>query len=240
MIRSWCAFHLSNWMVAIATTHGILAPGCHGAIGHIHAIGLKGDRTSVIPKPCHIPSVAAHSIGKLINHNTIWYWWCCQTSNISHTKSQNLIFLVLSCSFLYPIHWSQVLSREWRCSWSSADRRFSDYIRVINNFIMPLPLGAGGIMFSGCPSVRPSEAWTTLFWPVHGSVGPPDQPYHFTACPSVHLSVRPSGVVSGHLPENAWRDWPEILHADVSWPSSELISLWPWSVDFSNFGIILT
>ena len=25
-------------------------------------------------------------------------------------------------------------------------------------------------------SVRPSEAWNTLFWPVHGSIGPPDQP----------------------------------------------------------------
>ena len=58
--------------------------------------------------------------------------------------------------------------------------------------------------------------------------------------PSVRLSVRPSGEVSGHLPENAWRDWPEILLADVSWPSSELISLWSWSVDFSNFGTILT
>ena len=57
---------------------------------------------------------------------------------------------------------------------------------------------------------------------------------------SVRLSVRPSGEVSGHLPENAWREWPEILHADVSWPSSELISLWPRSVDFSNFGAILT
>ena len=51
-------------------------------------------------------------------------------------------------------------------------------------FVMPPPLGAGGIMFSGCPSirlsvrpsVRPSEAWNTLFWQVHGSVGPPDQP----------------------------------------------------------------
>ena len=62
----------------------------------------------------------------------------------------------------------------------------------------------------------------------------------FTACPSVRLSVRLSGEVSGHLPENAWREWPKILHADVSWPSSELISLWPWSVDFSNFGTILT
>ena len=46
--------------------------------------------------------------------------------------------------------------------------------------------------------------------------------------------------VSGHFLKNAWREWPEILHADVSWPSSELISLWLWSVDFSNFSIILT
>ena len=56
----------------------------------------------------------------------------------------------------------------------------------------------------------------------------------------VRPSVRSSGEVSGHLPENAWREWPEILHAGVSWPSSELISLWPWSVDFINFGTILT
>ena len=32
------------------------------------------------------------------------------------------MFLVSSCSYLYPIHWSQVLSWEWRCRWSSADR----------------------------------------------------------------------------------------------------------------------
>ena len=63
---------------------------------------------------------------------------------------------------------------------------------------MPPPLGAGGIMFSGCPSVRPSvrpsEAWNTLFWPVHRSVGPPDQPlpfYGMSVRPSVRLSVRP-------------------------------------------------
>ena len=40
-----------------------------------------------------------------------------------------------SWSCLCPIHWSQVLSRGWRCSWSSADRRCSNYIWVINNFI---------------------------------------------------------------------------------------------------------
>ena len=45
------------------------------------------------------------------------------------------MFLVSSCSCLRSIHWSQVLSWEWRCSWSSADRRCSNYIWVINNFI---------------------------------------------------------------------------------------------------------
>ena len=45
------------------------------------------------------------------------------------------MFLLSSCSRLCPIYWSQVLSWEWRCSWSSADRRCSNYIWVINNLI---------------------------------------------------------------------------------------------------------
>ena len=40
------------------------------------------------------------------------------------------------------------------------------------------------------PSVPPSEAWNTLFWPVHRSVGPPDQPLPFYGM-SVRPSVRP-------------------------------------------------
>ena len=72
---------------------------------------------------------------------------------------------------------------------------------------MPPPLGAGGVMFSGCPyvgrsvrrSVCPSEAWNTLFWHVHGSVGPPDQSWPFYGM-SVRLSVRPS-----RFPGICWR-----------------------------------
>ena len=45
------------------------------------------------------------------------------------------MFLIASCSCYCPIHWSQVLSREWRCSWSSADRRCSNHIWVITNLI---------------------------------------------------------------------------------------------------------
>ena len=40
--------------------------------------------------------------------------------------------LVLQLSFTNPL---KVLSREWRCSWSSADRQCSNYIWVIHNFI---------------------------------------------------------------------------------------------------------
>ena len=45
------------------------------------------------------------------------------------------MILVSLCRCLCPINWSQVLSRSWRCSWSSADRRCSNYIWVIDNFI---------------------------------------------------------------------------------------------------------
>ena len=90
---------------------------------------------------------------------------------------------------------------------------------------MPPPLCFWVVHPSICPSVCPSEAQNSF---LHGSVGPSDQPWHFTACPS----VLPSGEVPGHLLENAWREWPEILHADVSWPPSELIRIWPRSVDF--------
>ena len=88
---------------------------------------------------------------------------------------------------------------------------------------------------SGCPSVRslkyPLLTCTWVRWSTRPTV---------TVLRHVRPSVRPSGEVSGHLPKNAWREWPEILHADVSWPPSELISLWPRSVDFCNFGTILT
>ena len=46
------------------------------------------------------------------------------------------MFLIPSCSCLCPIHWSQVLSLEWKCSWSSGDRRCSNYIWVISKFIV--------------------------------------------------------------------------------------------------------
>ena len=46
--------------------------------------------------------------------------------------------------------------------------------------------------------------------------------------------------VSRNFLENPLRKWPGILHADISWASSELIGLWSLFVDFINFGTIST
>ena len=45
------------------------------------------------------------------------------------------MFLIWFCSCLFPIHWSQVLSWEWKCSWSNAERQCSNYFWVLHNFI---------------------------------------------------------------------------------------------------------
>ena len=73
------------------------------------------------------------------------------------------MILVSSCSCLCPIHWSQVLSREWRCSWGSADRRCSNYIWVINNFIA----------FSGATYIRGLTVLLFHHW-THCSLGSSD------------------------------------------------------------------
>ena len=46
------------------------------------------------------------------------------------------MYLVSSCNCLCAVYWSHVLSREWRCSWSSADRQCSNYIWVNSNLIV--------------------------------------------------------------------------------------------------------
>ena len=179
---------------------------------------------------------------------------------------------------------------------SDVDMPARDLAKVtFMKFVMPPPLGTGGIMFSGCPSVRPKPEIP----PFHLYMGPlvhPTNRDRFAACPSVRPSVRSSvhpekfpGICQrthggngltfvmlmqlGHLqkwldyghgllmffllaplwlsetgqilgflalPEDAWGEWPETLHADVSWPFAELISLWSWFIDFSNVGTILT
>ena len=54
------------------------------------------------------------------------------------------MFLLSFSRCLCALHWSQVLSRKWRCSWGGADRRCSKYIWVIYNCIA----------FSSAPFIR--------------------------------------------------------------------------------------
>ena len=184
-------------------------------------------------------------------------------------------------------------------------------------YFMPLPLGAGGIMFSGCincPSVRPSvcpERFLGICWRTHrwnglkfcmlmyldhlqngldyghgllifvllaqvwlsetgqiwGCQAFPGERMEGmgwnSACWCILTTFRTGQFmvtvwwffifwhyfdlvkrvkfgVSGHFLENAWREWPEILHAVVSSPPSELIRSWSWSVYFFNFDTFLT
>ena len=124
-------------------------------------------------------------------------------------------------SFIYLMHAIQI---------------YCDYL------FMPLPSGPRGIVFLGCPSVHLSVRPKPEIPSFHLYMGLLVYPIHrdrFMACPSVcpsiRLSVRPSGEISGYCQ----REWPEILHADVSWPS-DLIRLWSWSVEFPLFDATLT
>ena len=77
-------------------------------------------------------------LGEISQYHTCVCWYPVSNayrkiSNIRRTKSQIKCFssrLAVCC--LCSIHWSQVLSREWWFSWSSADRRCSNYIWVTN------------------------------------------------------------------------------------------------------------
>ena len=60
----------------------------------------------------------------------------CKIANISHTKTKTEMFFVSACSCLCAIYWRQVLSEEWRCSWSRAHRQCFNYISIINNWII--------------------------------------------------------------------------------------------------------
>ena len=56
-------------------------------------------------------------------------------STISRAKSPKWCVSGLVLQLSFPIHWSQVLSREWICNWSSADRRCSNYIWVTKIYL---------------------------------------------------------------------------------------------------------
>ena len=90
--------------------------------------------------------------------------------------------------------------------------------RLSKAIFMPLPL----FVFWGCLSVHPS-------------VCPPDRPL------SRWLTI-PQSISGGFQAffENVFGKWPEILHADVYRPTSNLFRFQSESVDIPHFGAIWT
>ena len=86
---------------------------------------------------------------------------------------------------------------------------------------------------SVCPSVRslkyPLSTCTWVPWSIHPITTV------FLACPSVCSSVR---IGFQAFPEERVGEWPETLHVDVSWQSSEL-RLWSRSIDFFYLASLL-
>ena len=86
------------------------------------------------------------------------------------------MFLVSTCSCLCAIYWSQVLSGEWRCSWSSADRRCSNYIWVINNGHGWVRSPTPNLAFSERSSLNQTSLSSQIFkktpikWPCMGRI----------------------------------------------------------------------
>ena len=80
----------------------------------------------------NVPTALYKPFARIFNSPKLSYR---QTSNIRRTRFQNLNVSRLVLQLFCPIYWSQMSSPEWKWSWSSADRRCSNYIWAINNFI---------------------------------------------------------------------------------------------------------
>ena len=119
-----------------------------------------------------IKFISSRNQNKLLGHLWISMNDCSPTSNPyrSHWKRRGLstvksliedapnpktqMLLESACSCLRATYWSQVLSGEWRRSWSSADRRCSNYIWLINN------LNA----YKGASYIRDLTVVLKLYW----------------------------------------------------------------------------
>ena len=126
------------------------------------------------------------------------------------------MFLVSSCSCLCPIQWSQVLTREWRCSWSSADWRCSNYIWVIDNFIA----------YKGASYIRDLTVVNLQY----------DEGLHYTAEYEAYL-------LTSNYPTKNKSNWNSLQHTKSSFAyrtkSFQLMAWDPTSVKPQTFNINL-
>ena len=118
------------------------------------------------------------------------------------------MFLVLSCSCLSPINWNQVLSREWRWSWSpNTSERSKNFIAHIKNYIAhygaayirSLTLYPSAVIHcpggNGCCSVK-KQRWRTR---VNQPITPPRNDYIITTKAVRDCLIRPFDTISEQL-----------------------------------------
>ena len=70
---------------------------------------------------CRTKLIFIHSNWSVLLEDHISLSKKCQTCNISASNLKPKIIFVSSCSCYFPIHWSQVLNWEWRCSWKRSN-----------------------------------------------------------------------------------------------------------------------
>ena len=107
------------------------------------------------------------------------------------------MILVLSCSCLCPIHWSQVLSWEWRCSWSS-----------VSGASYTIDLTVSPDITCVAPLWTVSDATIDRLHKSHNAPFPYPTRHHFITemCTCVHISVTKWCIV-GYLPDALWDLW---------------------------------
>ena len=146
------------------------------------------------------------------DHLQIWLWL-----EYSHCF---LIWLILALFRFRETGQIRVFLESYRCvSW------WTVLLFVIHDDFMP------GIMFSGCPSVRPSKDRNTLFQTVHGPFGPSDQPLPFAVRLERYFWTSPGERMKRMTWNFACLCIPTICRS--GW-------IWSWFVYFANFGTILT
>ena len=156
------------------------------------------------------------------------------------------MFLVSSCSCLCPVHWSPVLSRKWRCSWSSAGRQCPNNISMMNTFIAylgSLILEILRYYFSTRPPQGKSEGFESCDrpivqkCPIWVKIG--DVLYRVTLKfygwpwkTIGHLSFAVSSFVQHFIAIGEFKLELESGNAQFGSNSTNFIAVWPWNLTF--------
>ena len=105
-------------------------PRCWPFVWGIHRSHTHTTPISPPPHPTHHHTPTPPPYESWSFSHCITYFTYHQASNIRRIKCQRLNVYCLVVQLYLSIDWSHVLSQEWICSWSSADRRVNDWTAI--------------------------------------------------------------------------------------------------------------